>query len=414
VSTSNSHQVTSLESVRAVVGHLRARHREIDQAIYNRIQEAVPDTVGGQDPSYQAGMQAAIDAVLSYSLDVIEHGPGWSGPIPAEAAAQARRSARAGVGLGTVLRRYVAGHGRLGEFVAEEAARIGLVSDAPELQHINRTHDALLGYFAAAIEHEHDQERQQVMQSPEQRRVELVRGLLDDKNGARADFVDLGYQIDAWHVGVIAVGTSARAVLESLKADRQLMSVPRGEETLWAWLGGQRRLTDAETERLGLENEAAGVSLAIGEPARGINGWRRTHREAQQALDVAQLARQTRARYRDVALLVPWVEDPERGRALVELYLSPLDSQKDGGVTLRQTLRVYLDAERNASSAARTLGVDRRTLTHRLAAIETCVGYRLDSRKADLEVALRLYDLLKRREMHSAVQSPMLGSPTLA
>lgn len=251
-------------------------------------------------------------------------------------------------------------------------------------------------------------------QSPEQRRLELVRGLLDSKNGARVDFVGLGYQIDAWHVGVIAVGASARAVLESLKADRQLMSVPCDEETVWAWFGGPRRLTDAEMERLGLENEATGVSLAVGEPARGISGWRRTYREAQQALHIAQLARQTRTRYRDIALLVPWVEDPERGRALVEFYLSPLDSQKDGGVTLRQTLRVYLDAERNASSAARTLGIDRRTLTHRLAAIETCVGYRLDSRKADLEVALRLHDLLKRREMHSAVQSRPIGSPTLA
>jgi DNA-binding PucR family transcriptional regulator len=95
-------------------------------------------------------------------------------------------------------------------------------------------------------------------------------------------------------------------------------------------------------------------------------------------------------------VLVPWVEDPVRGRALVDLYLSPLEGQKDGGVALRQALRVYFEAERNASSAARKLGIDRRTLAHRLATIEMCVGYQLDSRMADLEIALRLHDVLKR------------------
>jgi hypothetical protein len=408
--TENGHAL-SLESVHAVVDHLRVRHAEIARAIYDHIREAVPDTVGAQDPSYQAGMRAAVDGVLSYSLDVIEHGPGWSGPIPFEAAAQARRAARAGVGLGTVLRRYVAGHGRLGEFVAEETARIGLASNAPELQHINSTHDALLAHFTAAIEEVHDQERQQMVRSPEQRRVELVRTLLD---GETAELANLDYKLDAWHVGVIVLGASTREELQRLKGDCQLLTVPRGEEAAWAWLGGQRRLTHTEMERLGLDNEAAGLSLAVGEPARGIEGWRQTHHQAQQALQVALLARQPCARYADIALLVPWVEDPDRGRALVELYLSPLDSQKDGGAMLRQTLRVYFEAERNASSAARKLGIDRRTLTHRLATIETCVGYKLARRKADFEVALRLHALLKRQEMHKPVPNPPTGFPTLA
>jgi hypothetical protein len=407
-------RATVRDDIRLVVNRLRVRHAEIARAIYDCIREVVPDSIGEQDPSYQAGMQAAIDAVLNYGLDVIEHGPGSSTPIPAEAAAQARRSARAGVGLGTVLRRYVAGHGQLGEFVAEETARIGLASDTPELRHINRTHDALLGHFTAAIEREHNQERQRIVRTPEQRRLELVCRLLDGETVARVDLADLSYQMDAWHVGVVAVGVHAREALETLRADGQLLSVPRDEETLWAWLGAQRRRTHVEMGCFELKSEIEGLSLAVGEPARGISGWRQTHRQARQALQVAQIARPTFARYADVALLVPWIEDPERGRDLVELYLSPLESQKDGGATLRQTLRVYCETERNASSAARKLGIDRRTLTHRLATIETCVGYKLDDRKAALEVALQLHDLLRDQEMHKPVQNPMVGFPTLA
>lgn len=81
---------------------------------------------------------------------------------------------------------------------------------------------------------------------------------------------------------------------------------------------------------------------------------------------------------------------------------------------LRHTLRVYLEAARNVSAAARELYIDRRTLTHRLATIEMCVGYKLDNRKAELEVALRLYDLLERQELRKPVQNPTIGFPTLA
>lgn len=403
-------QARSIASVRAVVARLRSRHDEIASAINARMQEAVPDPVGGRDATYQAGMLAAVTAVLDYCLEAIENGPTWSEPIPVEAATQARRAARAGVSAGAVLRRYVAGHRRLGEFVTEETARLGVWSSEPALHLVRRTQEALLEHLTAAIEHEHDQERRRIARSPEQRRVELVRRLLDGASVGRAELADLGYRFDAWHVGVIAGGVGARSALESLKADRQLLPVSSGEETVWAWMGGQRRFTHADMDCMRLD-PVPGVSLAVGEPARGIEGWRQTHQQAQQALQVALIGSQAHTRYADIALLTPWLEDPDRGRALVELYLSPLENQKDGGAGSRQTLCSYLETERNVSSAARRLSIDRRTLANRLATIEDCLGYKLDARKSELEIALRLHELLK---MHNAVQSPTPRLPTLA
>jgi hypothetical protein len=91
MSRTENGQATALESVRAVVDRLRARHDEIARAIYHRIREAVPDSVGARDPTYQAGVLAAVNAVLSYSLDAIEHGPGWSQTIPLEVELQRHR-----------------------------------------------------------------------------------------------------------------------------------------------------------------------------------------------------------------------------------------------------------------------------------------------------------------------------------
>ena len=54
----------------------------------------------------------------------------------------------------------------------------------------------------------------------------------------------------------------------------------------------------------------AGVSSAIGEPGKGLDGWRLTHRQAQAAMRIALRRPQRLTRYADVALLAvaDWYE----------------------------------------------------------------------------------------------------------
>jgi hypothetical protein len=389
-------QAPALDGLWVVVEHLRARHNEIALTTCDAIRAAVPDAVGAPDPAYQAGMLAAVNALVAYSFDAIQQGGPSFGAIPPEATAQARRAARAGVSLGAVLRRYVAGHRRLGELVAEETMRVGLASDAPAPAYIRKTQAALLEHLTAAIEREYDRERLRVESSPEQRRVDLVRDMLGGERAGPPDLDELRYTFDAWHLGLIATGESAQDALGRLRADRQLLAVSHAENVVWAWLGLPQRLVHVEIERLRLDGGRTGVTLAIGEPAWGLDGWRRTHNQAQQALQVALLAGQSRVRYADVAVLMPWLEDLDRADALVELYLSPLERQKDGGVAARRVLRAYFETARNVSAAACKLGVERRTLAYRLRAIEDCLGRRIDEQLVELEVAVRLHALLKR------------------
>jgi DNA-binding PucR family transcriptional regulator len=172
--------------------------------------------------------------------------------------------------------------------------------------------------------------------------------------------------------------------------------VGHADESVWAWLGGRERFTREEVERI-LARPAAGESavLVFGEPNEGLGGWRLTHRQAQAALQV-ELRRPEPAgvtRYAEVALLAFALADEALAGSLIDIYLSPLDVQRDGGAVSRATLRAYLKAGRSASSTAAALGVVRSTVENRLRAIEDSLDRPLSACLAELEVALRLEEL---------------------
>ena len=174
---------------------------------------------------------------------------------------------------------------------------------------------------------------------------------------------------------------------------RAILLVPRGEETVWAWFGDRRRLAVTDLQTVLLLKLPPGVTLAIGEPAQGLNGFRLTHRQAEAAHLVAQHRQQSLTRYADVALLAFALRDEALARSLVDIYLTPLDDPRKSYLVLRETVRAYLAAERNATSAAAALGVARHTVESRIRKAEELLGRLLPACVAEIEVALRLDEL---------------------
>jgi diguanylate cyclase with GGDEF domain/PucR-like helix-turn-helix protein len=391
-------EVELLKRVRAgVVARLRERRGELVQAIFARVSDGAFGPVGVRDAEYMAGLRAAVGAAVEHGLQGIERGEEEDGspptPIPLAVLEQARRAARLGVSLDTVLRRYVVGHTLLEEFVMEEADRGVLPDEKSAVPGALRAQAMVLDRLLAAITSEYGDELERAERSPERRLLESVRSLLA---GERVDGVgvELGYELDGEHVGVMARGAGAREALRGVagELDRRLLCVDCGEGTVWAWLGGQRGLEMAALEQA--LAKLGGVSFAVGEPARGLAGWRLTHQQAQAALVVA-LRRPPRrsTRYGDVALLATALNDEALARALVDVYIAPLDDASDRGPVLRQTLRVYLDAECSVSSAAVALNVARSTVEKRLRMVEDKLGRSLHPCPAELEVALGLHEL---------------------
>ena len=385
--------VASVDDVRAgLAERLRARRPELEEAIIARFRDVGFDPAAGEDAEYIAGARTAVAEAVDYGLMVIEQGDEWFGSIPPAAVAQARRAARNSVSLDRVLLRYNAGHTLVEDFVMQEAERPEFSGESGALRQVLRTQGALLDHFTASIATEYQSELERVALSPELRRTEHVQRLLA---GAPIDASELDYEFDAEHLGVIAMGPRAGELVQGLAAElgRQLLIVSRSQETVWAWLGGKRKLATEDLERVLSAREAAGVSLAVGGSEAGVEGWRLTHRQAQAAMLVALRRPRPLTRYADVALLAAVLRDRQLARSLVEIHLSPLEEQKDGGAVSRATLRAYFAAGCNAATAAAALGVDRHTVERRLHTVETRIGRLLRTCHAELEVALRLQEL---------------------
>ncbi|MGC1851244.1 MAG: helix-turn-helix domain-containing protein [Solirubrobacterales bacterium] len=382
-------QVDSLKTIRVeLVARLRDRLSEIEDAIFGRAR-TLAAREGEEDPEYVAGLRAAVSEGLDYALAHIEKGEDWTGPIPSAAAAQARRSARGGVRLDTVLRRYAAGDRLLGDFIMDEADRF----PSQALRKVLRTHGPQVDRLMATVATEYMDEVARMKRSPTQLLAERVQRLIAGES--IADMSSLEYPFDAWHLGLIGKGTTAEACVRALAAglDSRVLVVPRGNGIVWAWLAARRPLSVPDVEGLLTADLAGDATLAVGEPRRGIDGWRLTHREAQAAQEVMLRKPQRLTRARDVILLAAVLRDDSLAKSLFETYLAPLEGHGDSGAVLRETLRAYFSAGLNAATAAAALAVDRHTVQRRLRKVEEALGRLLPDCSAELVVALSLDEL---------------------
>jgi DNA-binding PucR family transcriptional regulator len=374
----------------AISERLRSRRPEIERTILTRVY-SIADPSEVADPAYADGLRAAVSAALDYGLDDIGCDDDRAPPVPAVLLTQARLAARNGVNLDTVLRRYFAGYALLSDLLVAEIAQ-GESPPPAELKRLLRALAIRVDRLLAVVGEEHAREAESHAISAEQRRAEHVRRLLA---GELLDTSALAYRFDDHHLGLVAEGTVAPPVLEDLarSLDRRLLSVRPDEHIVWAWLGGRRPLDPADLASRLAGQSTPGMSVALGEPAENLEGWRLTHRQAAAALAVARRSGERLVRYADVALDAAIVHDDLLATSLRRLYLEPLERERDGGSALRQTLRGYFAAGRNVSSTAAAVGVSRRTVNNRLKAIELALGLPLSARAAELEAALRLEEL---------------------
>jgi PucR C-terminal helix-turn-helix domain/GGDEF-like domain len=352
---------------------------------------AISDPHDVADPGYLQGLDAAVAAAVDHRLTVLELGERHAPAVPLVLLAQARLDARNGVPLDTVLRRYLAANALFGDFLVKEAERAEVSSSS--LRRLLSVQATLGDRLLEAVSEEYGRETMNRPTTPAERTREYVKGLLAGRQPSGE--VELGYDLDAHHLGLMAMGEGADEMMRELasRLDRRLLAGRREEEPVWAWwLGGRRPLGVEETVQALGNVLTEPIIVTVGEPGEGLSGWRLSHRQAKAALPIAVRKGQSILRYADVVLLASIIRDDLVTTSLHQLYLDPLESMRDGGKAARETLSAYFAAERNISSTAAALGVDRRTVTNRIRAIEGRFGRPIKEFATELETALRLDD----------------------
>jgi PucR-like helix-turn-helix protein/diguanylate cyclase with GGDEF domain len=377
-----------------LAARLRERLPEIEAAIATRV-HAISDPREVPDPRYVQGLDAALPAAIAYALAALEQGERQVPEIPSALLAQARLAARNRVALDTLMRQCFAANALFADYLAAEAERAGVpAAAARRLQASQASHfDRLL----AAVGEEYAREARSRPAGAAERRRECVKRLLA---GELADSSELGYELEAQHLGLIAKGEGGQELMRALapRLDRNLLAVKREEEAIWAcWLGGRRPLAAGEAAAALTELVPDGMVVTVGEPAAGLSGWRWSHRQAKAALPIAEGSGATVLRYAEVAVLASVLADELSADSLRQLYMAPLERARDGGEAARATLRAYLAAAGSITSTAAALGVDRRTVRNRLRRIEELLGATVPAVASDLEIALQLDELRRDR-----------------
>lgn len=375
-----------------IAARLETRRAEVEEMILARLY-AVADPTAEHDVEYVRGLRIAMRAAVGFGLAAIRYGDERSGSVPAEMLTQARHAASNRVGLQTVLRRYFAGYTALCDHLMQEARNCSPRVDPSTLHAMQKELAALFDRVVTSISAEYESETARTLRPRPERLALKVKRLLA---GELVDTAELDHDFEAWQWGLICIGAEATADFLGAAASTlgwRLLEVRGAERTTWAWFSAGRRFDDEDLARLTALHWPPQVSLALGEPARGLRGWRLTHRQAEAALAVALINPRPITRYADVSVLSSLARDDDLVGFLAHTYLVPLDLDGERGEVLRTTLRVFFSTGRNVTSAAARLGIARQTVTSRLRAVERYIDRPLALCATELELAIRLDEL---------------------
>jgi hypothetical protein len=371
----------------AIAEGVRRRRGEVERAFARAYRSLATQAI--DEVEHRPSLEQTIREVVGYTIECIALGEDIPTPAPSAVMSHAREVARDGLALDSVLLGFIAGHAQLNRFVLGEAD--GLT--AKGLRRLQGLQASILLRFSALLTREYREEVGRRDNARELRRIAIVKSLI---SGSPVDEEELAYPLDSWHVGLVVIGRrsmDAAAVLAE-SVGGALLAVPYGG-TAWAWIGGRDQASARRIREMIGRGVASRARFAVGEPGRGVDGWRASHLEARAALGVATRTQARATYFSSVAVEAITLQAPELARSLHAAYLAPLGRGARGGKVLRKTLRTYFLAGRNVSSTAATLGVTRRTVENRLRTVEDDLGLPLQACITELEVAIRVEALTR-------------------
>jgi len=418
--------LSAAESVSEVSAALVPRAAELAADIYHLIVREIPALRG--DQRILALLAASVAENVATMLHILQHGIDVENVrAPAAAEEYARRLAQHGIPVAALLRAYRIGSARFEESCLAELGR--RTESAPVISgagmHIAGTLNSYIDGVSEEVVSAYEAEKEKWLRNRSAARAARIRTLLQNEQpDVDSTEAILGYRLRQHHLGVVAwitggsAGGDALGMLEraagevavQARCDGRLMFVPQDESSAWAWLplGGR---SDVVLSDVNIKEIAGGdrVRFAFGEPAPGVDGFRRTHQQALSAQAVALAAGPAApavTAFAEVAPLALMTGSLELLRVWVIETLGPLAADDDHNARLRDTLRVFLQENGSYKATAERLTLHKNTIQYRIRQAEDSLRHQIAQDRLRIELALLAAQRLGPAVLRSADGSP--------
>ncbi len=401
------------EILKPIAAELRAGAPELAMAVVTDIREGFPELFPTEDDFEEN--RASTEANIALFAELILEGRApREAELPAVGVAYVREGVRRGVPLAAFLRSL-----RLGHAAAWRALLAQLEQRSGDRDQLAAAADLASAWLFAYVdvlstfaEETYTKERERWVRTAAAVQRDTIDAILDGRAiDVASASTRLRYELEREHVAIVGwfdaaeEGRDTVTALEAMIAelaghlgsDRPL-SEPLGLLAVAAWVGSRSGFDAAGLEGLRVDASLGpGARVALGEPARGISGFRDSHRQALRARRVATLAGRppgTVTRYRGVALAALATADLEQAREFVASQVGGLIGSDDASARLVATLQIFFEEGSSHGRASKRLGVHENTVRYRIKQAEELLGRRVEERTLDLRVALALVSVV--------------------
>ncbi len=396
------------DQVALVAANLESRLAELSSEIQGVIERDIPALRG--DLRIKSLLEASVAENVGTATHMLQHGIDTAViEAPAAALEYGRRLAQRDVPAAALIRAYRVGQARYLRQFIEELLRLtpgDHVEGRATLQiveHVSDYIDRVVEQVLTAYERARESWLRNRSAVTAMRVRSILQGDSPDEHTAQ---VALGYQLRRIHVGLIIwvdehatdrdaldqLNNVTTALANSVGCQHNPLFVPCDETTAWVWLPlGSRGQAKRDELAKVITGYGTQVSGALGEPGAGIDGFRRTHRQAASAQDVALAGRPAHARvtaFVDVAPIAMMCTDLDAARAWVIETLGPLATDTERHARLRESARVFLSTGGSYTVTAEELFLHRNTAQYRIQKAEELRGRPLRDGRLDVELAL--------------------------
>lgn len=253
-------------------------------------------------------------------------------------------------------------------------------------------------------------EQDRVRQGAAAQALVAVRSILD---GGATEIRDLspalgGYPLSSRNTAVLLradapehvsdLRGAANHLARSIGSRNPLVVSPGGRD-LWCWLATRDAPDPVTLVAASPWLAERRIRAAVGTALPGVEGFRLSHLEAQQALTISFRARSAKALtlFADVELLSLISSAGDSADRFVQRTLGQLADNAEANARLRETLHALLTTG-SVDGAARQLTVHKNTIRYRVAQAEALLGAPLDSGRSEVELALRYHATFLAKE----------------